>query len=273
MRPIYARLFALGLLTLIPAPLAAETMAEMTPDYVTWLDPSLHDAYGKLEIRRGTVEVPGGVYDLNLGDKYYAVTGPDAAWVLGTLWQNLPDPAIGAIVFQNGTSPIDESWALAVAYYADGHISDQEADEMDYDAIIQYRKDGDAAANQERLAAGLPEMETIGLTGTPGYDKASRTLHFSVLLRFMADGSEVLNANTWVLSRHGFVLMNVLGSADQAAEVDAAMPDLIRLVTLREGHRYEDFVPGIDTVADGGLSALLGGGWRRRGCWCCCWPF
>jgi len=59
--------------------------------------------------------------------------------------------------------------------------------------------------------------------------------------------------------------MNVLGSADQAAEVDAAMPDLIRLVTLREGHRYEDFVPGIDTVADGGLSALLGGGVAQAG--------
>ncbi|OYX25955.1 MAG: hypothetical protein B7Z10_04615, partial [Rhodobacterales bacterium 32-66-7] len=47
--------------------------------------------------------------------------------------------------------------------------------------------------------------------------------------------------------------------------VDAAMPALIDMVALQDGNRYEDFVPGVDTVAAGGLSGLLGGGAAQAG--------
>jgi uncharacterized membrane-anchored protein len=43
------------------------------------------------------------------------------------------------------------------------------------------------------------------------------------------------------------------------------MPRLVSLVRLNEGNRYEDFVPGADTIAEGGLSALLGGGATQAG--------
>lgn len=265
MRLFPARLFALAVAALVPGPLSAETMAEMFPAYVDWLLPEYQGPFGKLEVQYGKVDVAGGVYDLNLGEDYYALTGPDAVWVFETLWQNLPDPSIGALVFKRGTTPIDDSWAVAVGYYPEGHISDEEADRMDYGAIIQARKDSDAENNRERLAAGLPELTTIGLAGTPGYEKAMRALHFSVLLNYPADGTQVLNANIWVLARHGFVMMNVLGTPSHAPEVDAAMPELIGLVSLREGNRYEDFIPGVDTVAAGGLSGLLGGGAAQAG--------
>ncbi len=265
MRHFTARLFALALAALAPAPLAAETMAEMFPAYVDWLLPEFQEPFGKLEIRSGTVGVPGGVYDLNLGEDYYALTGADATWVFQTLWQNLPDPAIGALVFQRGTNPIDDSWAVAVAYYPNGHISDEEADQMDYAAIIEARRAGDAEANRQRVEAGLPELLTVGLAGTPGYDQSRRALHFSVLLKSAADNTEVMNANIWVLSRHGYVMMNVLGTPDHAPAVDAAMPALIDMVALQDGNRYEDFVPGVDTVAAGGLSGLLGGGAAQAG--------
>ena len=131
---------------------------------------------------------------------------------------------------------------------------------MDYAAIIQTRKDGNAKANRQRLASGLPELTTIGLAGTPGYDKATWSLHFLVLLDYPADGTKVLNADIRVLSRHGFVLMNVLKTPDHAPEIDAAMRGLIGLVTLNHSNRYEDFDPGLDIVGSGGFSAVLGGG-------------
>ena len=140
---------------------------------------------------------------------------------------------------------------------------------MDYAAIIQTRKNGNAKANRQRLAAGLPELTTIGLAGTPGYHKATRSLHFLVLLDYSADGTKVLNADIRVLSRHGFVLMNVLmnvlGTPDHAPEIDAAMRGLIGLVTLNDANRYEDFDPGLDIVASGGFSAVLGGGAAQAG--------
>jgi uncharacterized membrane-anchored protein len=256
--------FLAAALSLTALPLSAETMKEMFPSYVDWIDPALADRFGALEIHRGPQVMAGGKYTLAIGDGYYVLAGDDARWVLGDLWQNLPDPDLQALIFQSGTSPLDSAWASTVYYYEDGHISDEEADKMDYQAIVQARKDAEPELNRQRREAGLPELTTIGLTGTPGYDRATRSLTFSVLLE-SAVGGQTLNANAWVLSRHGYVNLNVLGAPEQAADVNAKMPELIGMVSLAEGNRYQDYLPGVDAVAEGGLSSLLGGGAAQAG--------
>ncbi len=254
-----------AVLSLSALPGVAETMKDIFPSYADWLDPGFAERFGALEIHHGTQAMANGEYELRLGDGYYALTGDDARWVMETLWQNLPQPELQGLIFQTGTSPIDDSWASTVYYFENGHISDEEAATMDYEAIVQVMKDGDAEENRQRREAGLPEISTVGLAGTPGYDRGQRALKFSIILKYPAENQDILNANAWILSRHGFVNLNVLGSAGQAAEVDAKMPELIGLVTMGTGNRYEDFVPGVDTVAEGGLSGLLGGGASQVG--------
>ena len=70
-------------------------MAGMFPAHVDWLEPAYQEPLSKLQIQSGKVQVSGGVYGLKLGDEYDVLTGADAAWVLGTLWQNLSDSANG----------------------------------------------------------------------------------------------------------------------------------------------------------------------------------
>jgi uncharacterized membrane-anchored protein len=206
-------------------------MKEMLPSHVDWIDPSMAERFGALEIHRGPQVMAAGDFTLAVGDGYYVLSGDDARWVLGDLWQNLPDPDLQALIYQ---------------------------------AIIKGRKDAEPELNRQRREAGVPELTTIGLTGTPGYDRATRSLTFSVLLE-SAGGGQTLNANAWVLSRHGYVNLNVLGGPEQAADVAAKMPELIRMVSLAEGNRYADYAPGIDAVAEGGLSGLLGGGAAQAG--------
>jgi uncharacterized membrane-anchored protein len=136
---------------------------------------------------------------------------------------------------------------------------------MDYGAIIEARQAEEPELNRQRKASGLPELYTVGLTGTPGYDRATRSLKFSSLMRMGGSPQDTLNASAWVLSRHGFVYLNVLGFPSQAAEIDAKLPELIKIVSLAEGNRYADYVPGVDAVTEGGLSALLGGGAAQAG--------
>lgn len=245
-------------------PLSAETMKDMFPSYTDWVDPGIAERFGALEIHRGPQVMAKGDYTLQVTDGYYLLSGDDARWVLGDLWQNLPDPDLQALIFQNGTSPLDNAWASTVYYYEDGHISDEEADTMDFQGIIQARRDAEPELNRQRREAGVPELTTIGLTGTPGYDRATRSLTFSVLLQ-SAGGGQTLNANAWVLSRHGYVNLNVLGAPEQAGDVTAKMPELIGMVSLSEGNRYADYAPGVDAVAEGGLSGLLGGGAAQAG--------
>ncbi len=259
------RILLAAALSLAALPSMAETMKDVFPSYADWLDPGMAAKFATLQVHRGAQTMAQGEYTLQLGDGYYALTGDDARWVMETLWQNLPQPELQGLIFQTGTSPMDDSWASTVYYFENGHISDDEAATMDYGAIIQSLKDSDADQNRQRREAGLPEITTVGLAGTPGYDRTQRALKFSVLLKQAANDNELLNANAWILSRHGFVNLNVLGSAVQAGDVDAKMPELIGLVAMGDGNKYEDFVPGVDTVAEGGLSGLLGGGAAQVG--------
>jgi uncharacterized membrane-anchored protein len=251
--------------SVLPAALPAETMRDIFPDFGEWLDPTYHDGFGALEVHSGTQTLSDGIYDLNLGDRYYALLGNDARWVMETLWENLPDPSLQAMVFRKGTSPLDGSWSVAVFYFEDGHISDDEAGTMDYDAIIAARKDSEPELNRLRREQGIPELNTVGLVGKPGYDAATRALKFSVLLETPGADYRHLNANAWVLSRHGYVNLNVIGVAEDAASADAAMPELIGLVSFTPGNRYADYVPGVDAVAEGGLGGLLGAGGAQAG--------
>lgn len=262
--PIRALLVSLAL-SFAPAALMAETMKDVFPSYTDWLEPTLASSFGALEVHRGVLNMGEGEYDLNLGDKYYALRGPDARWVMETLWQNLPDPTLQALVFRSGTSPLDGAWSVAVFYFEDGHISDEEAGAMDYNAILQSRKDAEPELNRQRREAGIPELVTVGLVGTPGYDLVAHALKFALLLETPGENFKHLNANAWVLSRHGFVNLNVIGAAEHASEVDAALPDLVKLVSFAEGNRYGDYIPGVDAVAEGGLSSLLGGGAAQVG--------
>ncbi len=238
----------------------AETMKDVFPSYRDWVDASIADRFGNLELLHGTQVMVEGKYDLALGDRYYALRDADAQWVFTELWMNLADPNLKALIFQSSTTPLDNAWAVAVTAYEVGHISDEEADTMDFGAIIEARKASDPEANKQRQAQGLPQLFTVGLTGTPGYDRTTRSLKFSVLLKQDGYDGEFLNANAWVLSRHGYVNLNVLGDPAQAAQIDAKLPELIGLVQLAEGNGYADYAPGVDAVAEGGLSALLGGG-------------
>ena len=91
-------------------------MAGMFPAHVDWLKPAYQEPFGKLQIQIGKVQVSGGVYGLKLGAEYDVLTGADAAWVLGTLWQNLSVSAIGAQIFKRGTTHFDGSRAVLVSY-------------------------------------------------------------------------------------------------------------------------------------------------------------
>jgi uncharacterized membrane-anchored protein len=53
--------------------------------------------------------------------------------------------------------------------------------------------------------------------------------------------------------------LNAVASAGQLKQVEAAMQDVLKIVEFNEGHRYSDYVPGVDKVAAYGLGALVAG--------------
>ncbi len=63
-----------------------------------------------------------------------------------------------------------------------------------------------------------------------------------------------------MLGRRGVLVLNAVAAMDQLESIKRAMGQVMGFVEFNEGHRYADFVPGTDKVAEYGIAALIAGG-------------
>src|SRR6266581_5803290 len=94
----------------------------------------------------------------------------------------------------------------------------------------------------------------------PHYDSASHKLYWAKDLRFGGDSGRTLNYNIRVLGRRGVLVLNAVAAMDQLESVKRDMAKVIGFVEFNGGHRYADFIPGTDKVAEYGIAALIAGG-------------
>jgi uncharacterized membrane-anchored protein len=95
--------------------------------------------------------------------------------------------------------------------------------------------------------------------------RTNKTLRYGTLFAEPGTSSQFLNAHAMVLGRYGHVDMTAICAPAQSAEVDAALPELVSMVQFTHGNRYAEYIPGVDAVSEGGLSALMGGGAASAG--------
>ncbi len=53
------------------------------------------------------------------------------------------------------------------------------------------------------------------------------------------------------------LILNAVAEMDQLAEIEGASPQLLSMVNYSQGHRYADFNPKTDKVAEYGLAGLV----------------
>ena len=115
-------------------------------------------------------------------------------------------------------------------------------------------------ANEARKKHGYDEMTLVGWAEPPRYDSASHKLYWAKNLRFGDDTAHTLNYNIRVLGRRGVLVLNAVAEMDQLDQIKSAMSKVMGFVEFTDGHRYADFVPGSDKVAEYGIAALIAGG-------------
>ncbi len=62
-----------------------------------------------------------------------------------------------------------------------------------------------------------------------------------------------------LLGRRGVLVLNAVATVDQLSSVKASMQQLLPAVEFNPGHRYADFFPGKDQMAEYGIGALIVG--------------
>lgn len=244
---------ALGLL--VCASLSARAQEASVEEVSAAIEADLH-------WQSGEVVLGDGLARLNV-TREWRFLGPDEARrVLVDAWHNpAPREAPLGMLFATDAPVIGpDSWGVLISFSADGHVADDDAEKIDYAALLGELQKAVRDANRERTGAGYPAIELVGWATPPYYDRASHKLHWARELRFDGEAENTLNYDVRVLGRRGVLEMKAVASMGQMAAVEARMKDVLALVEFAPGHRYEEFDSSVDRVAGYGLVGVVAGG-------------
>ncbi|MEM8891927.1 MAG: DUF2167 domain-containing protein [Bacteroidota bacterium] len=210
-----------------------------------------------------TVSLKGNLAVIHIPKGYKYLNGEDADMVLTDLWGNPPttgeDKSLGMLFPENSNPLDDSSFAINITYAEEGYVSDEDADDIDYDDLLESMQDDTKAANEYRKQEGYPTIELVGWASPPFYDSETKKLHWAKELAFEGMDVNTLNYNIRILGRKGFLQLNVIGDMSMVEEVKNSIDPILASVNFEEGSRYADFDPDVDKVAAYGIGALIAG--------------
>ena len=181
-------------------------------------------------------------------------------FVLEEVWGNPPSELTLGMIFPADQGPASESWAVVLEYVEDGHVSDDDAEEIDYDELLEDMQSGTKEENEQRAKLGFPAVDLVGWATKPHYDAAARKLYWAKELRFAAAPVNTLNYDVRVLGRKGVLSMNAVATIEQLADVEQGMKSVLAAIEFDPGNRYEDYDSSVDQLAAYGLGGLVAGG-------------
>ena len=210
--------------------------------------------------QHGEVILDNGLAILNVPDGFKFLDSDQSKRVLTDLWGNPPSEPLGLLFPENMTPMHDEfTYAVEIEYAEEGYIEDEDAEDLDYDDLLEEMQEDIKAANPERIAQGYPAMELIDWASPPYYDHENKKLHWAKELKFDDYDVNTLNYNIRVLGRKGYLNLNAIGDIDMLDVFNAERDNILQSVEFTAGNRYSDFNPDIDEVAAYGIGALIAG--------------
>jgi uncharacterized membrane-anchored protein len=246
-----ARIFTLISLVISTSVLAQEEQQGMT----------IEEFEASLNFQQGQIELPNNLATLDLPATFRYLDPNDTERVLVDAWGNpAGDGTLGMLVPAETSLLSNEGWGVIITYDNDGHVSDDEADSIDYNELLQNMQEETREANKQRSAQGYESLELVGWAEPPFYDKANHKLHWAKELHFGSNQINTLNYNVRVLGREGVLVLNAVSEMNQLSSIKEQMKDVVAFTNFNDGQRYSDFNASTDKVAAYGLAALVAGG-------------
>ena len=180
-------------------------------------------------------------------------------------WGNPPSTTSGPQAFQglifSGKYTLMGEPGLTISVDSNtmGFISDEDADDYDYDDILESLQESAEASNEARKQQGYSTIKIIGWAAKPSYDKQSKKLYFAKELQFDGSSEHTLNYDIHVLGRRGFVKLSFIGGMSDLSYVEKERSEILTAVNYKKGYKYSEFKEG-DKVAESDFGSLLTGG-------------
>src|SRR5262245_47947519 len=214
-----------------------------------------------LNFQQGEIKLKDGLATLKASTKFRYLDPDQTDKVLVQLWGNPPrqEKTMG-MIFPTEISPADpESWGVVITYVEDGYVKDDEASSINYADLLKEMQEDTREANQERIKQGYEAIELIGWAAPPRYDQAAHKLYWAKELSFGGEPEHTLNYDIRALGRRGVLSLNAVASMSQLQAIEKDMQQVLSFVEFDEGHRYGDYVAGMDKVAAYGIGGLIAG--------------
>ena len=213
--------------------------------------------------RQGTIALPDGMATLNVPEGFSYLDPNDSCQFLVDLWHNPPMAANGVLGMllptQEGAISA-RNWAVVITYEDRGYVKDSDADTNNYGELLKKMQEATLANNEKRQQAGYEPIALIGWAAPPRYDKVNKKLYWAKELQFGDNPEHILNYDVRVLGRRGLLSLNAVAKMDQLPEIEQVTPTILSMVNFNQGHRYADFNPKTDRIAEIGLAGLVAGG-------------
>jgi uncharacterized membrane-anchored protein len=213
-----------------------------------------------LQYKQGLISLENGIGTLQVPTGFRYLDPEQSAYVLKDLWGNPEGTGtLGMIVPENTGVVYQNSWAFIITYEELGYVKDDDADEIDYDELLQEMQKDMKGENEEREKNGYEAITVVGWASKPFYDAEKKVLYWAKELQFGDNEENTLNYNIRVLGRKGVLVLNAVASMGELTEVEKNIDPVLASFTYGDGNKYSDFDPDIDEVAAWTIGGLVAG--------------
>lgn len=214
----------------------------------------------RFEYQHGEIKFNNGIGTLTVPEGFRYLDAEQSRYVLEDMWGNPEDTTVmGMILPQNRGVLADNSWAFIVTYEEMGYVKDDDADDIDYEELLEEMKTDAKTENEARAEAGYDPIEIVGWASKPFYDVDKKVLHWAKEIKFGDSEFNTLNYNVRVLGRKGVLVLNAVSSMTELGEVQQNISPVLSSFTYADGTKYEDFNPDLDEVAAWTIGGLVAG--------------
>ena len=207
----------------------------------------------------GAIQLPSAHCTLNVPEGFVFLGPYDSKHLLVDYWGNPEDRlngVLGTMVKGDADIFYNVETAYVVSYDNCGYVSDKDAINIDYDALLKDMQEGVEEENKNNPTG--QRWELLGWGWHPTYDNQKKVLAWSKHYRI--DGEqEVLNYDVRVLGKAGFVVITAVASPDAKGQLMTDNTAIINSVNYNDGFRYSDFNPETDHVAEWTIGGLIAG--------------
>ncbi len=231
---------------------------ELSDDEIERLVDSITASY---QYQTGSIALGDGLATLNVPAGFRYLNPEQSRQVLEDLWGNPPGQTSLGMIFPSDQGPMDSaSFAFNITWDDMGYVKDGDADEINYDELLESIKKDSEAENQQLVEQGYEAIHIVGWASAPYYDKEKKVLHWAKEFRVGDYLENTLNYDVRVLGRKGVLSMNAIGMMNQLETVKSAVPGIISSVAFTDGNRYADFSESSgDKIAAWSIGGLVAG--------------